>query len=73
MVEDHLGYAVCLRNIVRVSEDSALCFKALQGAPRAEMNVVWKKHRGFSRAAEKYLEKLMEAIQEKDGWEGPAG
>lgn len=71
MVEDHLGYAVCLGNIVRVSEDSALCFKALQGAPRAEMNVVWKKHRGFSRAAEQYLEKPMEVIREKDGWEGP--
>lgn len=58
MVEDGLGYALCLDGIINTSGDSALCFRPLCPAVKAGMSVVWKKHQVFSGAAEKFLELL---------------
>lgn len=55
MVEEGLGYAVCLDQIINTSGDSKLCFRPLR--PRMEMgvHVVWKKYQMFSKAADQYL------------------
>ncbi len=58
MVEDGMGYAICLDNIINVSESSSLCFRPLAPRQEAGMCIVWKKYQIFSRAAERFLEIL---------------
>lgn len=58
MVEQDIGYALCLDKLVNTSGTSELCFKPLGPALEANLNVIWKKHQVFSRAAEKFLEQL---------------
>ena len=62
MVDDGMGYALCLENIINVSGDSSLCFKPLFPKKEAEMCIVWKKYQVLTKAAEKYLQKLQEII-----------
>lgn len=58
MVEDGMGYAICLDNIINVSGSSSLCFRPLAPRQEAGMCIVWKKYQIFSRAAERFLEIL---------------
>lgn len=58
MVEDGMGYAICLDNIINVSGSSSLCFRPLAPRQEAGMCIVWKKYQIFSRAAERFLEVL---------------
>ncbi|MCC8182930.1 MAG: LysR family transcriptional regulator [Clostridiales bacterium] len=60
MVEKGMGYAICFDHIVNVSGDSPLCFRPLEGQPEIEMHVVWKKYQVFTKAGQKFLEKLRE-------------
>ncbi|MCD7945346.1 MAG: LysR family transcriptional regulator [Clostridiales bacterium] len=60
MVEEGMGYAICFDHIINVSGDSPLCFRPLEGQPEIEMHVVWKKYQVFTRAGQKFLEKLRE-------------
>ena len=55
MVEEGLGYALCLENIINVSGDSDLCFRPLFPEIMHSMSVVWKKYQVFTKAAEKFL------------------
>lgn len=64
MVEDGMGCALCLDNIINVSGSDTLCFRPLEPLREAEMFIVWKKYQIFSRAAERFLEVLQEI--EKD-------
>ena len=61
MVSEGLGYALCLDKLVN-TETSGLCFRPL--APKLEANLVlvWKKHRMFSRAAEIFLDTLRQTL-----------
>lgn len=61
MVEDGMGYALCLDHIINVSGSSNLCFKPLEPKREAGMYMVWKKYQIFSKAAEKYLEVVQES------------
>ena len=56
MVASGFGYAVTLDKLVNGS--SELCFRPLAPKLEARLSIVWKKHRGFSRAAELFLQKL---------------
>lgn len=58
MVKENLGYAMCIDNLMDTSEDSALCFRPLFPKLEAGLNIIWKKHQPFSRAANKFLEQL---------------
>ncbi len=60
MVEEGLGYAVGLDKIINTSGSSSLCFRPL--APRREtsMSIVWKKYQVFSKASEKFIQKMKE-------------
>ncbi|MNJ54456.1 hypothetical protein D3C77_498950 [compost metagenome] len=53
MVEENIGYALCLDKLINTSGDSKLCFKPLNPKLEANLNIIWKKHQVFSNAANK--------------------
>lgn len=63
MVEEGMGYAICFDHIINVSGDSPLCFRPLEGQPEIEMHVVWKKYQVFTKAGQKFLDKLREMAE----------
>ena len=58
MVQDELGYALCLESIINPSHNSDLCFKPLTNALTEEMHVIWKKDNVFSKASQKFFEEI---------------
>jgi DNA-binding transcriptional LysR family regulator len=62
MVEEGVGYALCLDRLVNTTGDSNLCFRPLEPPLRSSLNIVWKKYQVFSKAAEKFLMYLNETI-----------
>jgi DNA-binding transcriptional LysR family regulator len=58
MVEEKVGYALCLDKLVNTTGASNLCFRPLYPALKSHLVIVWKKHQVFSKASEKFLEKL---------------
>ena len=60
MVDEGLGYALCIDKIINVSGNSNLCFKPLEPSLEVGMNLVWKKYQVFTKAAEKFLDKIKE-------------
>lgn len=60
MVEEGMGYALCLDNIIRISDASPLCFRPLDPHLEARLHIAWKKYQVFSRAAAKFLEQLQQ-------------
>ncbi|MCD8382188.1 MAG: LysR family transcriptional regulator [Clostridiales bacterium] len=63
MVEEGMGYALGFDHIINVSGDSPLCFRPLEGQPEIEMHVVWKKYQVFTKAGQKFLDKLREMAE----------
>ena len=61
MVDEGLGYALCLDKIINVT-DTTLCFKPFEPKLEVGMNIVWKKYQILSKASEKFLEKLKEIL-----------
>ena len=55
LVEEGMGYALCLDKLINTTGDSSLCFRPLYPPLEANLNVVWKKHQVFSKASEKFL------------------
>ena len=55
MVEDGLGYALCLGGIINTAGESGLCFRPLTPEAPAHMGVVWKKQQVFSKSAQRFL------------------
>lgn len=66
MVENDLGYALCLDKLINTSGDSKLCFKPLHPKLHAELNIIWKKHQVFSTAASKFLDQIRSNIKAHD-------
>ena len=62
LVEEGLGYAVCLDGIINTSGDSRLCFRPLSPAIETEMYMIWKRYQVFSKPAEKFLMMMQENI-----------
>lgn len=60
MVEEGLGYAIGFDRIINTSGDSRLCFRPLSPKREDSMSIVWKKYQVFSKACEKFIEKLKE-------------
>ena len=58
MVQDGLGYALCLESIINPSQNNELCFKPLTNALTEEMHIIWKKDNVFSKASQKFFEKF---------------
>ena len=62
MVEEGMGYALCLDRLVNTTGNSPLCFKPLE--PKLEVNLamVWKKYQIFSRTSEYFLKSVKNEI-----------
>ena len=60
LVEEGLGYAVCLDGIINTTGDSRLCFRPLAPTIEVEMYMIWKKYQIFSKPAEKFLRMMQE-------------
>lgn len=58
MVEEGLGYAIGFDKIIHTAGNNKLCFRPLSPQTEAGMHVVWKKYQVFSKASEKFIEKL---------------
>lgn len=63
MVEENMGYALCLDKLINTSGDSNLCFKPLNPRLEPNLHVIWKKHQMFSNAARKFLDQLRNHIE----------
>lgn len=63
LVEEGVGYAIGLDRIINVTGDSSLCFRPL--VPRLEMGMkaIWKKYQVHSKASEKFLQELRNAVK----------
>lgn len=60
LVDEGLGYAIGLDNIINITENNNLCFRPLTPKVEAQLYIVWKKYQIFSKAAEKFMLKLKE-------------
>lgn len=60
MVDEGMGYAICLDKIINTSSESGLCFKPLSHQVEIKMSLAWKKYQTFTKAAEKFLLKMQE-------------
>lgn len=58
MVEEKVGYALCLDGIIPEYENSLLVFRPLEPKIEAGLNIVWKKYQVFTKASEVFLDKL---------------
>lgn len=62
MVDEGLGYAICLDKIINVSGNSNLCFRPIYPQFEAEMHIIWKKYQVFTKAAEKFVLTLRKSL-----------
>ena len=58
MVEEEVGYAICLDRLVNTTGKSKLCFRPLYPKLECGLVIVWKKDQVFSRACELFLNML---------------
>lgn len=63
LVEEGMGYALCIDKIIKTSADSPLCFRALEPKLEVGLVIVWKKYQIFSKAAAKFLEHLQNELK----------
>lgn len=64
MVEEGLGYAVCLDKIINTSGESKLCFRPLSPQSGYENACYLEKYQVFSKAADKYLQQLRQSLEQ---------
>ncbi len=62
LVDEGVGYALCLDKLVNTSCSSNLCFKPLKPNLKANLIIIWKKYQVFPKAAKKFLDELQNEI-----------
>lgn len=62
MVDEGIGYALCLNHIINTTGKSNLCFRRLSPNLEIGLNVVWKKYQILNKASEKFLAELRTLI-----------
>lgn len=62
MVEAGMGYAICLDKLVSTMDTSGFCFRPLAQGTEAGVDIAWKKYQVFSKASQKFLERLQESF-----------
>lgn len=65
MVEEGMGYAICLDHLIDLPDKSPLCFRPLEPKLEARMSLVWKKYQVFSKASEIFLARVQNTLSEK--------
>ena len=62
MVDEGLGYALCLDKLINTIGSNNLCFRPLEPRLEARLVIVWKKYQVFSKAAAKFRAKLQDFL-----------
>ncbi|MDE6691298.1 MAG: LysR family transcriptional regulator, partial [Clostridia bacterium] len=62
LVEEGVGYAVCLDKIIRTDGNSNLCFRPLYPELISHLDIAWKKNQVFPKCAEFFLKRLQEIL-----------
>lgn len=60
MVDEGLGYALCLDNLMIPANSDNLCFRPLSQKKTSHIDIAWKKYQMLSKPAEIFLNKLQE-------------
>lgn len=60
MVAEGVGYALCIDRLVNTYENSSVCFRPFTPRQEVGIDIVWKKYQVFSKAAEKFLERIQQ-------------
>ena len=58
MVEEGLGYALCIDRLINLTGNSKLCFKPLKPSLEAGILIAWKKNQPLSKCAKLFLNEL---------------
>lgn len=66
MVEEGIGYAVTIDKVAGTSNTNNLCFRPLEPRLESGLDIVWRKHQVFSKAANIFLEALQEAFEDRE-------
>lgn len=66
MVEEGLGYALCIDKIINTTGESKLCFKPLHPNLHAGLNMIWKKNQILSTASQAFLGQVRYNIKNND-------
>jgi len=62
LVEEGVGCALCTDRLVNTSGDHPLCFIPFEPKMEVDIYMAWKKHQVFSKASQKFLERLREIV-----------
>jgi len=65
LVEEGVGYALCIDRLVEFSGSHPLCFIHYEPQMEFTVEVAWKKNQVFSKASQKFLERLTEIVETK--------
>lgn len=65
LVDEGLGYAICLDKIINTTGNSNLCFRPLAPKLEDEISIIWKKYQIFSKPAEKFIAVLQKQFLSK--------
>lgn len=65
MVEEGIGYALCLDKLANTNESSPLCFRPFYPRLSVHFDFVWKKYQVFSKASEFFFNIIMEKYSAK--------
>lgn len=58
LVKDKVGYALCIDGIIKTGPGTDFAFRPLEPPLKVGLNLVWKKHQVFGKAAQIFLETL---------------
>ena len=64
MVDEGMGYAFTLDKLINTT-GSTLCYRPLKPRLELGMYLVWKKYQIFSKAAELFLQQLLQDLSEQ--------
>ena len=66
MVEEGVGYALCIEHLINTTGNSALCFRPIQPTLQTPIHIIWKKYQLLSKPAEKFVLQLKEILNAPD-------
>ena len=62
LVEEGVGYALCIDHLITASKENPLCFVPYNPSMGFTVDIAWKKQQVFSKASQKFLERLQQEI-----------
>lgn len=62
MVEEGVGYALCLDKLINTTGNSNLCFRPLSPKLECCLDIVWKKHNVLSSSASNFLKRIQSEL-----------